>query len=177
MVLGRIAVGQNRFTVRSPARVPLAGDPAPQNPDAPTYASLHPHSSLVSGVHAPNRTGQLIREVLWRDGTVTSDDSLVSFGVTVAAYDEVTGHNIARPFVDWLGQQTWDPLYVVGRPIADPYWVRVRVSGELRWVLVQAFERRILTYTPDNDPSWRVEMGNVGRHYYEWRYGTPAPAG
>lgn len=53
----------------------------------------------------------------------------------------------------------------------------MRVSGELRWVLVQAFERRILTYTPDNDPSWRVEMGNVGRHYYEWRYGTPAPAG
>jgi hypothetical protein len=177
MVLGRIVVGQNRFTVRSPARVPLAGDPAPQNPDAPTYASLRPHSSLISGVHAPNRTGQLIREVLWRDGTVTSDDSLVSFGVTIAAYDEVTGHNIARPFVDWLGQQPWAPLYVVGRPIADPYWVRVRVSGELRWVLVQAFERRILTYTPDNDPSWRVEMGNVGRHYYEWRYGTPAPAG
>ena len=37
-------------------------------------------------------------------------------------------------------------------------------------VLVQAFERRVLTYTPDNAPEWRVEMGNVGQHYYQWRY-------
>ena len=41
-----------------------------------------------------------------------------------------------------------------------------------RWdVLVQAFERRIVTYTPDNPPGWQVEMGNVGQHYHGWRYG------
>jgi len=36
---------------------------------------------------------------------------------------------------------------------------------------VQVFERRVLTYTPGNPPGWDVEAGNVGLHYYEWRYG------
>ena len=42
-------------------------------------------------------------------------------------------------------------------------------------MLVQAFERRLLTYVPGNPPGWQVEAGNVGRHYYEWRYGAPPP--
>jgi hypothetical protein len=36
---------------------------------------------------------------------------------------------------------------------------------------VQAFERRVLTYNPDNSDGWKVEAGNVGQHYYQWRYG------
>src|SRR5205823_2176744 len=55
-------------------------------------------------------------------------------------------------------------------PIAEAYWALVRVRGVQQWVLVQPFERRVLTYTPGNDPAWQVEMGNVGRHYYTWRY-------
>jgi hypothetical protein len=41
-------------------------------------------------------------------------------------------------------------------------------------VLFQAFQRRILTYTPDNPEGWKVEMGNVGAQYYNWRYKSPA---
>ncbi len=37
-------------------------------------------------------------------------------------------------------------------------------------VLMQCFQRRCLTYTPGNAEGWQVEAGNVGRHYYEWRY-------
>jgi hypothetical protein len=37
-------------------------------------------------------------------------------------------------------------------------------------VLIQCFERRCLTYTPGNTPEWRVEQGNVGLHYFRWRY-------
>jgi hypothetical protein len=37
-------------------------------------------------------------------------------------------------------------------------------------VLIQAFERRVLTYTPDNTPEFRVEMGNIGLHYKTWRH-------
>ena len=44
---------------------------------------------------------------------------------------------------------------------------------------MQCFERRCLTYTPDNPDGWQVEAGNVGQHYYAWRYGaapvTPVP--
>jgi len=35
---------------------------------------------------------------------------------------------------------------------------------------VQVFERRVLTYTPSNPSGWQVEAGNVGQHYYAWRY-------
>jgi hypothetical protein len=38
-------------------------------------------------------------------------------------------------------------------------------------VLIQLFERRTLTYTPANPSGFQVEMGNVGQHYYSWRYG------
>jgi hypothetical protein len=47
----------------------------------------------------------------------------------------------------------------------------VKVGGQVKDVLVQCFERRCLTYTPSNPTGWQVEMGNVGRHYYSWRYG------
>ncbi len=35
---------------------------------------------------------------------------------------------------------------------------------------MQLYERRVLTYTPTNPEPYKVEMGNVGRHYYSWRY-------
>jgi hypothetical protein len=64
---------------------------------------------------------------------------------------------------------------IVGYPVSEPFWVRTRVGGAERDVLVQVFERRVLTYDPANAAGWRVEMGNVGRHYYHWRYGEELP--
>ena len=55
----------------------------------------------------------------------------------------------------------------------EPVWISIQVNGENRSVLFQAFERRTLTYSPGNPPAWQVEMGNVGLHYYTWRYGSP----
>jgi hypothetical protein len=46
----------------------------------------------------------------------------------------------------------------------------VLVGGAPADVLIQCFERRCLTYTPDNAPEWQVESGNVGQHYYRWLY-------
>jgi hypothetical protein len=65
-------------------------------------------------------------------------------------------------------------IEAMGFPISEPYWASVRVGGQDRTVLIQAFQRRVLTYTPSNDPAFQVEMGNVGRHYHEWRY-APMP--
>src|SRR6185295_11093618 len=53
---------------------------------------------------------------------------------------------------------------------------RVRIGGQPHDVLIQAFQRRVLTYVPDNPAAWRVQMGNIGQHYYRWRYGSAAPA-
>ncbi|MDQ6832243.1 MAG: hypothetical protein M3008_02490, partial [Chloroflexota bacterium] len=63
----------------------------------------------------------------------------------------------------------------VGFPITEAYWVKVRVGGTQKQVLVQAFERRVLTYTPDNPDGFKVEAGNVGLQYLHWRYGDSAP--
>lgn len=60
-----------------------------------------------------------------------------------------------------------DAYYATGIPITEAYRTTVNVGGVAREVLVQCFERRVLTYTPDNDPGWQVEAGNVGRHYYQ----------
>lgn len=42
--------------------------------------------------------------------------------------------------------------------------------------MAQVFERRVLTYTGDNPNPFKVEMGNIGQHYYLWRYGMTSSA-
>ena len=171
MILGAVQTGDAAFAPASPASVPLAGDPQPDNPDAPTYASLNGLAAIQPGRELADRTGQPVEEVLTRDGTVSGDPALGGY-TTLARYDPVTGRNIATVFADWLDSQSWDALYVVGRPLSEPYWVHVSVDGTPQWVLVQAFERRVLTFTPTNEAGWQIEMGNVGQHYYVWRYGA-----
>jgi len=105
-----------------------------------------------------------------------------------AHYVAESGHNIPAVFWDYLNargmvyeqgrlrnDRLFDWLFVVGYPISEPFWARVRIGGIERDVLIQLFERRTLTYVPDNPAGWRVEMGNVGRHYYRWRYGEELP--
>jgi hypothetical protein len=96
-----------------------------------------------------------------------------------------TGHTVAGPFWEFMtsSAEVWqngalvnaqlfeNPFYATGLPISEAYWTTVRVAGTQQDVLVQAFERRVLTYTPANEPGWQVELGNVGQHYYFWRYG------
>ena len=61
-----------------------------------------------------------------------------------------------------------------GFPVTEPFWTTIRVNGQDRMILAQAFQRRILTYSPNNPDGWKVEMGNVGAQYYTWRYETPS---
>ncbi len=175
MILGSIQVGEAEFLEREPAEMALAGDGIEWNAGAPTYASLHEIASIEPGRSIDPRPGQAIVEVLNADGTITTNQSLSGMA-TYGSYDETLGHNVAKVFDDYLKDLAIDWQMSVGLPIADPYWVQTLVNQEPTWVLVQAFERRLLTYTPTNDPEWRVEMGNVGRHYYEWRYNMEAPS-
>ncbi len=143
----------------------------------------------------PRDPGTLITQRINRVGTVSHDASLASYNISAGFLDVVTNHTIAAPFWDFMnstglvyedGAYTDDdlflnPFYATGRPITEAFWANVKVAGSYQDVLMQCFERRCLTYTPDNDPNWRVEAGNVGRHYYEWLYGdyeaTPPPPG
>ena len=104
-------------------------------------------------------------------------------------------HTVASPFWEFMNSAgaVWDgevfrdgalflnPFYATGYPITEPYWAAVEVAGIRVDVLIQCFERRCLTYTPGNPEGWKVEAGNVGQHYFAWRYanwpGDPPAAG
>jgi len=187
LITGRLQSGDNQFEQRSPAAVNVAGDS--DDPSGPTYATF---GGLLDAVPLP--LGQPITQRVDRAGNVSSDAALASYGIQPALVDEVTNHAIAGPFWDFMTSSglVWDgasyvtaPLFenayfATGRPITEAYWARVKVAGTYQDVLMQCFERRCLTYNPANAPEWRVEAGNVGQHYYAWRYeqpgGGPAPS-
>src|SRR5690606_2311216 len=109
-----------------------------------------------------------INDLLKPDGTVVQGGA-PNMGVTVADYEPITGHNIAAPFLEWAENYPLPWAYLLGLPITEPYWVNAQVDGENKLVMVQVFERRVLTYTPGNSPGWEVESGNMGLHYRLWR--------
>jgi hypothetical protein len=173
LVSGQLQLGDVEFLRRSPAEIGIAGDA--DDKGGPTYASFAKHIGSVE-----NRVGQIAKNTLRRDGStgMTSENAAAKLVV----YVPETGHNVPQVFWDFLnargpvgdGQQTdqlVDWVFAMGYPISEPYWTKVKVGGVEKDVLVQAFQRRVLTYTPSNPAGWRVEMGNVGRHYYTWRYG------
>ena len=181
LITGELQLGDNSFDQRAPAQENIAGDPDDAN--APTYASFLSHLN-----DQPTDEGAPIDAVIHRDGTTSCcvpDD----LGATAGPLVNETNHRVASVFWDYLtssgqivedGWRTRGPLfanafYATGFPIGEPFWAQVRVQGVPQWVLVQPFERRVLTWTPSNAAGWQVEMGNVGRHYYEWRYGNNAP--
>ncbi|MDQ6695204.1 MAG: hypothetical protein M3014_12420, partial [Chloroflexota bacterium] len=182
MVTGQMQTGNATFEKHSPAIVPVAGDAG--SVSAPTYASF---SSLLG----PAAKGLAVDKLIARDGTLSplslpGDPNLSAS----SAYDDVTKHNIPSVFNSWMHSSgtvledgklltglPFDPLYVLGRPISEAYWADVPVNGTPTRVLMQLYERRALTYNPSNAPQWRVEMANVGRAYYSWRYGVTALPG
>ena len=181
MVTGRMQYGIDNFVSFPGARIPVAGDADDTN--GPTYDAL---AGVVDD--APLAEGT---EITWRidsAGVVTNDTPLTGHGVTAAYWDEVTGHTVASPFWDFMNSEgiVWqdeayvtdllfeNPFYATGRPITEAYWATTKVDGEVQSVLLQCFERRCLTYTPQNEDGWKVEAGNVGQHYYAWRYGSPS---
>lgn len=91
-----------------------------------------------------------------------------------AAFVPQTGHNIPDRFWTYLQGMPagygYEWTYVVGYPITEAYWTQMTVGGRHYAVLIQAFQRRVLTYVPGFAPEWQIQQGNVGQHYLDWRY-------
>ena len=190
LISGRMQTGNNQFEIHAPVLIPLAGDRDDAN--APTYAAFRAVSSVPGADHpAPDNTGRAVIARIDRDGNVTPEpDTRPPAQVLNAYYEPLTHHNVADVFWRFLGssgpiqaggQATQGPLFapwfaVSGLPISEAYWATVKIAGKPADVLIQAFERRVLTYVPSQPQDWQVEMGNIGLHYFEWRYGGgPAP--
>jgi hypothetical protein len=175
LVSGRLklgeGIGRDQNAQRQPAEVPVAGDPAAANPAAPTYASFSGVATLDNGYRDPERVGQRASATLDKQGDRAIDAALAQDpGAEIVEYNQVTGHNVPRVFRDFIQNGPVDGLFAFGHPITDPYWVRARIGGAERDVLVQLYQRRVVTYTPANPAAYQVEMGNVGQHYFQWRY-------
>jgi hypothetical protein len=175
LVSGRLKVGNNigaeDNVQRQPASVPVAGDPGNVNPNAPTYATFQGVATIDNGYRDADRTGQRTGTTLDKIGNRTDNATLSRDPATeIVAYNTVTGHNVPRVFRDFLQNGPVDALFAFGYPITDPYWIRARVAGVEKDIFVQLYERRVVTYTPSNPAGFQVEMGNVGQHYFQWRY-------
>ncbi len=172
LVSGKMQVGDSRFEDRAPAAIPVAGD-LTNNP-GPTYAALA-GLTTAKGNFAPNRTGQSVNQGVNGSGNVSQVNAPVA--TTYAYYEGATQHNIPAVLWSWMQNipgSNW--TFALGYPISEAYWSTFNVGGQSKQVLVQLFQRRILTYTPSNPAGWQVEMGNIGLHYFNWRYNGKAPA-
>lgn len=188
LVSGHLKKGNDPYDVdfREPADVPVAGNPKAANPDSPTYASFKGLATFDNnGYRDPSKLNQRIGTTLDKSGNLSFRQDLANaFSETeIVQYNSVTGHNIPRVFWDFLNLsgpyldggvrrngRIVDWTFAMGLPITDAYWTRARIGPDEKDVLVQLYERRVLTYVPDNPAGYKVEMGNVGQHYFQWRY-------
>ena len=183
LVSGYVQTGNNKFAFRYPSRIPVAGEPSSS---AVTYAAL----GYVVEQPARDSTGKVVSERLTYDGYPGSIPAQIDvrdptgYAVKYAYFERATSHNIPDVFWTFLntngpvienGQQTTAQLsvpyfYVTGYPISEAYWTAATIEGKSTPAMIQAYERRVLTYVPDAPEGFKVQMGNVGQHYYDWRY-------
>ena len=170
LITGRVQVGDNAFQDKAPPIIPMAGDST--NP-GPTYAQLKAHADQLlvpvsSRILSPTQGGT-ITVMLGVTGEMVPFSEGANYpAANISLYDDITQHNVPRAFASYRQRVG---LGNVGLAISEPFWSNPKVGGRNVLVLVQAFERRVLTYTPVNDPAYQIEMGNIGQHYYRWRYG------
>ena len=183
LISGFIQVGNADFVQFHSACIPMSGDFG--DTLAPTYHAFEGVSNTQAGDHnATDRTGQTVTATIDRNGVVGDDPSKgTTKGVNLVHFEN--NHNIPQVFWDFLnssgpvdngnGQITNERLinpwnYASGLPISEAFWAKAKIQGQVKDVLIQAYERRVLTYVPTNEPGFQVEMGNIGQHYFDWRY-------
>jgi hypothetical protein len=119
-------------------------------PNGMASAATDPNAQLT---HFVPETGETIPQAFWT--FLTAGGTAMENGVLAER----------TPLFDWLS--------VSGLPISPAFWVAVRVGGAPTAVMVQLFERRVLSYTPTNPAGFQIEMGNIGLHYFQYRYLSP----
>ncbi|MDQ6908578.1 MAG: fibronectin type III domain-containing protein [Chloroflexota bacterium] len=170
LMSGQRQFGDNTFVAYPPSTLPIVGDPTNV---FPTYASLAASAlpPKVNQITAPNGN------VYGADGTLTLNSQLAaSPGAAFGSYQADPGnrfaHNIPLAFWTYLTALPTPWQTAMGFPLTEAFWSQVTLNATPTWVLMQPFERRVLSYTPTNPTGFQVEMGNIGQHYYQWRYMT-----
>ncbi len=174
---GKMQLGDATFEQRQPAKVNIAGDPGN---DGPTYADL---------AQLPERTEQIFSSNVFyafdkKSGKFTGNHSGAHFPFTyVSSPDNRYGQFVYQIFYDFIKTLPLPMEQTTGYPISPVIDATVLIGGKPTSVEIQAFERRVLTYNLDTAAHRNtdttltgVEFGNIGQHYFTWRYESGAPA-
>jgi hypothetical protein len=90
-------------------------------------------------------------------------------GGTFVPYDpylaSAPGYLVPAIFWDYINRADLFPggwFHDVGLPMTGPLGASVQKNGQTRDITIQAFERAVLSYDPQNPPDFQVERGNIG---------------
>lgn len=187
LITGRVQQGDKTFDEKAMvgAGAAVAGDPS--NP-YPTYRQLGPVFNKPDPTLSNSSIGTPVTRQWYGETRSSADMELYRADPASQIARLESGFAIPRAFWDFMNQQgtvnsngrleeqvVSDWRFSIGLPVTEAYWATVKVGGAAKDVLFQAFERRVLTYTPANPAPYRVEMGNVGQHYVQWRYQSQLP--
>jgi hypothetical protein len=173
MVKGQVQTGNASFQTRPAPSIPVAGD---ADNAGPTYAMIGGNGGVLLAETPSFETEQTARFLSATGVLGTYSGAYFNDYSAVGSHpDTVTHHNIPKAFCDFRALVGID---TIGRAISEPFWSSVKVGGQQKDVLIQVFERRVLTYTPTNPAAYRIEFANIGGQYLQWRYtngGAMAP--
>lgn len=176
---GKLQLGDGTFEQRSPAQINIAGDPGTTGL---TYADLSKFAEYYDPTNA-NTFSAYIATGNHQFTPLTAENAKpyaaqfdTPSGDTFTYVADPSNHYgqvVYSPFQDFIKRLTDAGVAIdqtPGYPISPVVIAQVPIAGKTTTVFVQAFERRVLTYNPNNDAAFRVEFGNIGQHYYRWRY-------
>jgi hypothetical protein len=164
---GQLQLGNDSFQQRAPAAIGIAGDPGAAGPTYASLAQLPEKTPQASGSVSLSYT---VATNMFAT-TTPSTDPAATFGAYISDPGGRFGQNVPQGFVDFLNRIPGGYLPAMGYPISPAFAASVQVAGKANVpVIIQAFQRKVLTYTPSNPQAFKVEFGNIGQHYYEWRY-------
>ena len=134
--------------------LPVGGDSS-----TVTYAT-------INDLAAPQR--RIAAPAGFEAGVSFNDDGSVFIPFS-ADLSSASGHNVSRVFWDYMQREDFFPagwLHDIGLPLTEAIPATVD-KGALRGrqILVQAFQRTILTYDALNPEEFQVERANVGTDY------------
>jgi hypothetical protein len=131
-----------------------------------TYADLQARNDPTDRWPVPNG---------YQPGTtmMTREGVFVPFDPQLRA---VPGYKVPDFFWDYINRTDLFPggwLHDVGLPMTDAFETSVVKNGEQRGIIMQAFERTVLTYDSENPAEWRTERGNIGADALPFHPQTP----
>ncbi len=177
---GKVQLGDGTFEQRNPAQVNMAGDPGT---DGLAYADLSKLNERYDDatttpsayVYTADHTFRVLTNEEGRQYAAQFDPPSGDTFIYDADPSKRFGQYVYAPFLDFIKQLKASGVPVDQTPgyaISPVLIAQVSIAGKPTTVFVQAFERRVLTFNPNNPAAFRVEFGNIGQHYYRWRYGN-----